>query len=744
MHEISRPPTRVRFAVTVTLLSVATILVTGYARTSAERVVPMTVRGVVAGSYFTPPDGSTPSSTIASYYGNAKVCADVNDNGACDPAEASSMTADNGSFFLHSLSPGPILVEISTAATNGGHVVTQRMVFRASAPQIAEGAAHAGHAAVDTPAASRIVVTPVSTEIGRMMEADGIDYASAKQRLAARLNVLPAQVLSDPNTLSDSPDRTALLTESVILTGRFALAAKMVDRHDVSPAALEANPDATGPAITMKEAQQAAMNLERIPRYDHIFIIVLENKPTSSIKNSPFAPKINAYLNAGSQFTSYFATANPSEPNRTAMAAADDFGITDDNAWNCVPAGDTANLPEDLPLPTGLADCTNATNHNVKNRANLFTAMSGAGMTWRIYSESMNPGRDWRLNGAADSTVIARDHVYSADSPVGARGNPDLQLPLPGSLYATKHNETMSFQNVRSAPEFVSSNRTMGGGQWDEAFRASPNTPAGWDLDQLGTDLWSGDVGNLNFLEPDQCDDMHGVTLRGTVPPSTTLVTASDCTGSALTYRGDNYTDYLIQKIQASPVWTNTEKRVAIVIMFDEGSATTGVNSCCGWNPFGKPTSGGGAVAGVLIKSADGSISIDNTIARYSSGNKGHGASIFGVLTNQPLAPKEVVDSDAYSHMSFVRTLQDMFGLADPGDDWSYMNRSKYTESFIAAYLQYLPEYAGSTDPHFDAVRPMNHAFVIPADYVQKSGFLTPPGPQIGPDADQRNAWAVK
>ena len=119
---------------------------------------------------------------------------------------------------------------------------------------------------------------------------------------------------------------------------------------------------------------------------------------------------------------------------------------------------------------------------------------------------------------------------------------------------------------------------------------------------------------------------------------------------------------------------------------------------------------------------------LDSTvIAQYNQGNKGHGTSIFGVLTNQPGAPKGVVDSDAYSHFSFVRTLQDMFGLADPGDDWSYMNRSKYTERFIAAHLKLLPEYAESADTHFDAVRPMNHAYVIPADYVQKSGFLTAP-----------------
>jgi hypothetical protein len=604
-------------------------------------------------------------------------------------------------------------------------------VLRAAYGQIAEGQVNAGHAKVQTPAESNITITPISTEVVRIMESDNVDYQTAKWRLATRLNVPMDVLLSDPGTLPDGAAKTAILTESVILTNRFGLAAKMANRGDA----------------TMKDAQQAAMNLESIPRYDNIFIIMLENKATTSIKNSLFAPKINAYLNANNQFTSYFATGNPSEPNRDAVAAADDFGVTDDSAWNCVPAGDTADLPEDT-LPAGLNPaCVNATNHNFKNKQNLFTAMSNSGMTWRIYSESMNAGRDWRLNGTADPTLVAPDHVYPAGtSPISTSttlGNPNLMVTFPSSLYATKHNATISFQNVRSAPEFFSSNRTMGGGQWDDAIRNSPNTPAGWDVDQLGTDLASGDVGNLNYLEPDQCDDMHGVTVTGKIAGTTNTGTASDCGGNAAIYRGDNYTDYLIRKIQASPIWTNTQKRVAIVIMFDEGTATTGFNSCCGWNP-----SAGSSVAGkslgVLTKNPDGTVSVDTTIARYNQGNKGHGTSIFGLITNQPSAPKGVVDSDAYSHISLVRTLQDMFQLADPGDAWSYMNRSKYTEQFIAANLLNLPEYALSADPHFDAVRPMNHAFQIPAGYVQKSGFVTPPGAQVGPDSNQINPWALK
>src|SRR4051812_1807962 len=381
----------------VTVLAVTALLFAAFASRSAQRTTPMTIHGIVAGTWFTPPAGSVPSATVASHYSGARVCADTNNNVVCDFGEASTTTDTSGAFHLHSQITGPVIVEISTTSLNGGNAVGQRVVLRATYGQIAEGQVNAGHAKVQTPAESNITITPLSTEVARMMEAGNVDYQTAKWQLATRLNVPMDVLLTDPGTLPDGAAKTALLTESVILTSRFGLAAKMADRGDA----------------TMKDAQQAAMNLESIPRYDNIFIIMLENKATTSIRNSPFAPKINAYLNANNQFTSYFATGNPSEPNRDAVGAADDFGVTDDSAWNCVPAGDTADVPDD-PLPTGLSACTNATNHNFKNKQNLFSSVSNSGMTWRIYSESMNAGRDWRLNGAADASLVAPDNVYPA------------------------------------------------------------------------------------------------------------------------------------------------------------------------------------------------------------------------------------------------------------------------------------------------------------------------------------------
>lgn len=749
MQNVSRISKATPFRASAISSAVALALLTAYSPSYAASA-PVTVKGVVAGSYFTAPVNSdnpalsTASSTVASVYQSAKVCFDMNENGMCDAGEPSTMTKADGTFLLSNRTPAPLVAEISTSSTNSGHSVAQRTVFRATQDQVT--------AAVVSPLMpANVAVTPLSTEVARMMEDDGLSYIMTKQNLADRLGVPVDQVLNDPNKVSDSATKTALLNESVILSSRFALAAKMVDRGDVSPAALATDPNATGPAITIKEAQQAALNIEGIPRYDHVFIIMLENKGTNSIKGSKYAPKINDYLNSGNQFVSYFATGNPSEPNYTALGAADDFGITDDSQWNCGATG--ANAVQDLPTPDktqpGLAKspftatCSSTTNHNIVGRANIFNALTSAGMTWRTYSESMNPGQDFRTDSVADSAVVAPDNVYLPGTLGGNTstiGSPTLNLPLPAGLYKTKHHPGMAYQNVRSAVEFKSSNRTMGGGQWDAAMMNSSDyvIPAGYDIDQLGTDLQSGNVGNVNFLMPDQCDDMHGITVTGTDSATGKSGTASDCGGNNIITRGDNYTDYVIKKIQASPVWKNQDKHVAIVIMFDEGTATSGFNACCGWNP------GNSTVAKPLVQNADGTFSVDTSIANYTKGNRGHGESIFGVLTNQPKAPKGIVDSDAYSHFSFVRTMQDMFGLADPAVDGSYMNRSKYTEKFIAVNILNLPEYAGSADTHFDAVRPMNHAYVIPTSYVAKQSSDVTGTPQVGPDANQTNIWAIK
>ena len=725
--------------------------------------------GVVTGTNLVA--GSATDPTIrAAYFKGAKVCIDANNNGVCDAGENPVTTDAQGRFTLTASANAALIADIGTDAVNTatGAKVASRDVLRASLEQVL---AQTGG----------IVISPLSSEVLRLREANRSDQATETQNVAKRIGVSTTNLLADVNAVSGA-DQAAMLAESRALENRFTYAVTKLDRGDLFPDALavaggdprlknlagvtqSTAPTGADPRakITFAQSQQAAFNIEGVPRYDNVFVIMLENKATSSILNSAFAPKINALLKAGNQLTSYYATGNPSEPNYTALGGADDFGITDDSQWNCDATG--ANAVQDLPVPDktqpGLASSpfaatcaqTAAVNHNITGKPNLFNALTSVGLNWRTYNESLNPGQDFRTDSVADAAVIAQDHVYAPGTLAGnttAIGTAGLNLPLPAGLYKTKHHPGMAYQNVRSAPEWKYSNRTMGGGQWDAVLKSGTAyaIPANYDTDQLGTDLASGNVGALNFVVPDQCDDMHGITLQGTVAGSATKVTASDCgsvannvpvaTGGAIITRGDNYVDALVRKIQASPLWQNPQKRVAVVLMFDEGNATSGFNSCCGWNVSNS------TVANPLKDNGDGTFSPDTSVVNYTKGNRGHGQSIFGILTNQAGAPKGIADSDAYSHFALVRTFQDMFGLADPAVDGSYMNRSKYTEYFVAKNILNLPEYAGSADTHFDSVRPINHAWVAPASYTQKQSGDVATAAQVGADAVQASVWALK
>jgi len=648
-------------------------------------------------------------------YANATVCADTNGNGVCDNGEAATRTGADGRFTLATAAASLVAVvgtdATYTDASGAPAKVASKLVLRSAAEQAENGA--------------QVVISPLSTEVVRLTEAESLTVADAKTAIASRLSltggtadvtVKADDVLALPASVADAHAATALLTESNTLAGRYTLASKILDRGFISDAA-------TDPVTTLKAAQDAAFNPEGIPRYDHLFVVVFENHSNQTI-DDPAYPNFYKYLNQeGNKAANYFSTGNPSEPNYISLASADDWGVADDNPWNCLPAGDTANQPTDVYQP--LAACNADTKvHNLKGHRNLFTAMYNAGMGTRVYSESMDPGQDPRRDGAGNATITA----VNVTSGAGATE------PMISSLYKTKHHPAVNFDEVRNRPDFFRNlNRTVGGGQWDAAIQTyAQGHGITWNTHQFEDDLKSGDIGALNYIVPDQCDDIHG-----------TGSAVADCTsGVPGIKRGDAYAKYLVETIKASPVWQNTSRRSAIVMLFDEGSSFFGSSSCCGWNVGGGTTSGAPLGEGITT-----------AIPRYNGGNKGDGPTIFGLLTNQPGAPKQVIDSDAYSHFSFVRTMQDMFALADPGVPTSYMNRSKYTEQYIAQNLANLAEYSGSANTHFDSVRPMNHNYVVKAGDivsggatpgVSGSGTLSGGNTASGPDATQTNLWAIK
>jgi len=83
-----------------------------------------------------------------------------------------------------------------------------------------------------------------------------------------------------------------------------------------------------------------------IPNFNHIVVIIFENKEFESVIDSPDAPYINQLARENTLLTEYYAITHPSLPNYIALIGGDTYGYTT-NCTNCpVTATNLADLVE--------------------------------------------------------------------------------------------------------------------------------------------------------------------------------------------------------------------------------------------------------------------------------------------------------------------------------------------------------------------------------------------------------------
>ena len=180
------------------------------------------------------------------------------------------------------------------------------------------------------------------------------------------------------------------------------------------------------------------------------------------------------------------------------------------------------------------------------NLPNIVDQLESHGKTWRDYQQSLS--------------------LCNGDKFAHACGN---------QLYERKHNPFVSFTDVASSPSRMA------------------NVV---DLDQLHSDLWSGNAPDYNFIAPDQCHDMHGRGGSGD---------ACDFSNEqGIISLGDTFLRGLIDEITSSPAW---EGNSAIFVVWDESDFTNSptdfgfgdTSGCCDANP------GGGHVLGLVLSHSD-------------------------------------------------------------------------------------------------------------------------------------------
>ena len=299
---------------------------------------------------------------------------------------------------------------------------------------------------------------------------------------------------------------------------------------------------AAAAALAAIGAVAAAADLEGVPRYDYVFVIVEENKDYAQILDPAAAPNIAGLAAAHGDASQFYAEVHPSEANYVAMLGGDTFGIHDDDAYYCR-AGSTRPMCDGAAAP-GYAD------HTIRAR-HLGDQLAAARLTWKGYYEDLpTPG---------SLAVTAGDPRFDD----GTRKT---------ALYAAKHSGFINFADVQSDPRRA--DHIVG-------------------FDQLRRDLASGQLPSFALIVPNQCNEMHG--LHGPGVPA-------DCNGddkAALIRRGDKVAGDLVRQIQATPSWKG-RGNVAVVITFDEGSGKSR-EGCCAVTPDAASNFGGGHIPTVVI-----------------------------------------------------------------------------------------------------------------------------------------------
>lgn len=133
-----------------------------------------------------------------------------------------------------------------------------------------------------------------------------------------------------------------------------------------------------------------------VPRYQHIFVIMMENHSFDEIIGNPNAPQINALAQEYGLATNSYGVTHPSEPNYVAAIGGNFFGIQDDAPY---------------------------TSHTLADPS-LASQLEAAGLTWKDYQQALPyPG------------FLGTTYPSPTDP-----------------LYASKHNPFLNFASVQNSP----------------------------------------------------------------------------------------------------------------------------------------------------------------------------------------------------------------------------------------------------------------------------------------------------
>ena len=169
-----------------------------------------------------------------------------------------------------------------------------------------------------------------------------------------------------------------------------------------------------------------------IPRFSHVFIVMMENTSGQRLLNSLAAPYLQSLIASGAYGANYHGVEHPSLSNYLALMSGE-IGDNGPQDCDCEPEGDSCGTMS-CSLFTHSCGCPQA-------RPQLVDELEPAGVTWRAYAESMGTPCNLQSSGGyapkhvpflyfptlTEDTSRCNDHVvpyetnFATDLAAGAR-----------------------------------------------------------------------------------------------------------------------------------------------------------------------------------------------------------------------------------------------------------------------------------------------------------------------------------
>lgn len=182
---------------------------------------------------------------------------------------------------------------------------------------------------------------------------------------------------TSPGVTAENP-ATRIATSSTVSTSP-STSASATSPPSPSPSAFATLAPTAG-------ATAAAATAGGFPVFDHIYLIVMENREYGTIVGNSDAPYINSLIASYGLATNYDAIGHPSEPNYIALFAGSTLGVTTDGRYDL----DASNLADQL---------------------------DAAGKSWHVYEQDY-PGQcspAASASGGVDLTGLAGDYFRKHD-----------------------------------------------------------------------------------------------------------------------------------------------------------------------------------------------------------------------------------------------------------------------------------------------------------------------------------------